>query len=797
MDLNVKEITDALRLFFRPGDVFEVRIIGAITRAYAREHIESGYFEYDAIDRVPEAMNHIRVAKGVYVTVNPVRKSLLNRAVNRIHTPGRGPTTSDAEILERRWFLVDCDAKRESGIPSSDPEHEMARKKAIEIRDGLASMGFPAPIEIDSGNGAQLMYRVDLPADDGGLVRNALQGLAATSSDAVDLDVTVFNPARIWRLPGTMNCKGDSTEERPHRFDRILNVPATLEIVPKDLLARLAPPEEDEPPAAPSVPAEPVYYTSSEPFDLESWISKYCAGMAIFGPTRWKDGLKWVFDVCPFNPAHDNKSAVITQQANGAIGFKCHHNGCAGNDWHKLRELLEFPMETSKRGSSSPAFPSCPEVDLTQILAKISRINGVPDAAPKIDDSFMIDEELLDVPGLIHDIMHFTLDTAPYPNRVLAFAGALAFMSFACGRKYTDKRGVYTNIYIIALASSGTGKDHPRKVNFNLAHQMEVLPQIGEAFASGAGFEDSMNQNLRMLFQLDEADWIFNVLKSSVDASAAESINEKLLKMYSSSSSFYPMRKKARNPKENSTESLVIIKPSCTLFGTAVPKYFYEAISRRSLENGLIARCMIIEAGRRGTRGNPRDAVPDGDLIEKMKAVASMPKIQWNNPKPIMLNESPSAEVAIRAALDTFDSRYEEAFSRGDESSMSMWARAGEKMLKLIIIYSVSKNPENPLIIKDAVDWAFRFVSVVTIRTIQMTEDYCYESPDHADMNRIARFIAKQKIVTTSQILRATHILSRRLTDLLRTMLDAEVIELVQVPTKTKPKSFYQLKMPD
>jgi len=35
----------------------------------------------------------------------------------------------------------------------------------------------------------------------------------------------VFNPARIWKLYGTVSRKGDSIPERPHRLARILEAP--------------------------------------------------------------------------------------------------------------------------------------------------------------------------------------------------------------------------------------------------------------------------------------------------------------------------------------------------------------------------------------------------------------------------------------------------------------------------------------------------------------------------------------------------------------------------------------------
>ena len=42
--VDANEITKALHLWFAPGDVFEVRVLDAVTRDYRREHVESGYF---------------------------------------------------------------------------------------------------------------------------------------------------------------------------------------------------------------------------------------------------------------------------------------------------------------------------------------------------------------------------------------------------------------------------------------------------------------------------------------------------------------------------------------------------------------------------------------------------------------------------------------------------------------------------------------------------------------------------------------------------------------------------------
>ena len=67
------------------------------------------------------------------------------------------------------------------------------------------------------------MYPIDLPADDGGAVQHMLFTLAELFDDGqVKVDTSVFNPARIWKLPGTLTCKGDSTTDRPHRMAHVL-----------------------------------------------------------------------------------------------------------------------------------------------------------------------------------------------------------------------------------------------------------------------------------------------------------------------------------------------------------------------------------------------------------------------------------------------------------------------------------------------------------------------------------------------------------------------------------------------
>lgn len=716
---DANEITHALRLWFQAGDVFEVRVLDAVSADYRREHIESGYFDYEHISAVPEALKRLLSFRGVYVTVNPVNPDLLARAVNRLRPAGRNPTTADTDIVRRRWLLIDCDPRRASGVSSSNAEHESALAKAREIRDGLSSLGWADPIMTDSGNGAQLMYRIDLPADDGELVRRVIGEIAKASSEQVAIDTSVHNPARIWRLPGTMNCKGDSIPERPHRMARILDKPQDIVSVSREQMQDIVSYQNVAPLA--DVPDDEWKHTMPA-FDLDSWIAQYCPELG--SPQPWKGGRKWIFPVCPFNEAHTNKSAVLIQEPSGAVAFKCHHNGCSGNDWRALRELREPGCYDRREEANS-------DVDLSGIL-KPNRIEKQEKEAPLFPNPGPVPDKLLSIPGFIDDVVKLSMQSAPYPNRVLSFTGALALLAFLVGRKVQDKRDNRSNIYLIALADSGTGKDHPRKVNFNIAFRAGVAGAIGDAFASGEGLEDALFMHPSMLFQADEFDCIFNTLKYSKD-NRAESINEKLLKFYGASNTIYPLRKKASAKKKDGTvhEIAHIVNPNLVLLGTAIPQYFYESLSRRVLENGLVARCIIVEAGKRGEAGNPQPITPSDSLIRAATYLANLDvngNLTNEYPKPLIITETPEATAALREVQQECDRRYNFYEAQNEGSAKALWARAHEKVCKLAMLHGISSNVYNPLITEKSVRWAWKFIDHLTQRMLYMADRYVYEN---------------------------------------------------------------------
>ncbi len=211
------EIRSALSLLHQPGDVFEIRVLDACGRPKA---IDAGYF--DDLDAAAAAAAGADAAgcSGVYVTANPVLPALLARANNRLVQRPKN-TTTDHEITRRRWLLIDIDPIRPAGIAATEDERAATQILTADVEDILRARGWSYPIIADSGNGCYLLYRIDLPNDDEttAIIKKFYLGLQTLIDGdyGAHIDAAVFNAARIIRVGGTTNRKGDSTPDRPHR----------------------------------------------------------------------------------------------------------------------------------------------------------------------------------------------------------------------------------------------------------------------------------------------------------------------------------------------------------------------------------------------------------------------------------------------------------------------------------------------------------------------------------------------------------------------------------------------------
>jgi hypothetical protein len=238
--MTAHEIAAALELFVAPDQYTEFRAldVGGPGRIFG------GWFDgRHLLDLARAALGVHRQATRCQFMPNPVRPDAAERRLNKVLDVHRGfKLTTDADLEDRRWLIVDVDpwgfwrdkpdpdAPREKQ-PSSWRELAMASRVARKlVRPFLADRGFPDPVEMLTGNGIHLVYPIEpTPAGRcaaGDPVARLLQLIGERSNIAgVTVDPSTFNPARMLRVPGTLNRKGKASPGRPYRTARVLTVP--------------------------------------------------------------------------------------------------------------------------------------------------------------------------------------------------------------------------------------------------------------------------------------------------------------------------------------------------------------------------------------------------------------------------------------------------------------------------------------------------------------------------------------------------------------------------------------------
>lgn len=456
-------------------------------------------------------------------------------------------------------------------------------------------------------------------------------------------------------------------------------------------------------------------WTLSKPGDNEYWRRP---GKTAGSSATLKDGVFYVFSssAAPFEPNQAYSPF--------AVYALLQHGGDYATAAAALRQE-GFGQEVSTASA----------VDLSRILAPLPTQRGSVELDHLPEDPGPIPEDLLRVPGFISEVMDLCLDTAPYPNTAMAFCGALALQAFLAGRKVCDPGDNRTNIYLLGLGHSASGKDWPRKINVRIAHEVGLAHCVGDRFASGEGVQDALLMNPNMLFQSDEIDGMLQVINKAKDA-RYENIMGTLLTLHSSSNSVFPMR-----PKAGRQSAGAVDQPNLVLFGTAIPNHYYGALSERMLTNGFFARMLVLESGRRSKGQEPRIVSLPPRIVATAKWWADFRPGTGNlenwHPIPVVVEHTGEARDGLVEARQGAEVEYAAAESRHDAVGTTVWGRVSEHIRKLALIHAVSTNHAAPRIEKAAIEWASRIVMHQTRRMLFMAAQHVSDNPFEAECLRL------------------------------------------------------------
>ena len=314
--------------------------------------IISGYFDNSAaIEKAIEPYLEDPDTEGIYLTVQGIDKRLFARSANELRDVRDDDTTKDKDIIYWNVFPIDVDdTDRPSKISATDEEILLSRETAIEIQDWFFERGIPSYRAMSSNGWHVLIYLEPERTTEENII--LVKELGNRVHARWKIDGTVYNPARVFKLYGTISRKGSNTTDRKHRLSRI-KLPIDLNEIQRVSLDQLTKviekelelPESnnrEESNAKSSVKRKYSANTSKvKRFHGDSrdeWETYAAEVLGITGIGKWvsRSGYQLAkLDNCPFCD-RESVNAHITYSSKGAPGIRCHSNSCHGKNLETL-----------------------------------------------------------------------------------------------------------------------------------------------------------------------------------------------------------------------------------------------------------------------------------------------------------------------------------------------------------------------------------------------------------------------------------------------------------------------------
>ena len=364
-----------------------------------------------------------------------------------------------------------------------------------------------------------------------------------------------------------------------------------------------------------------------------------------------------------------------------------------------------------------PTIP--PEVDFSGLKTNSKKPEPVPQRMPR--------DLIFDAPGMIGDIVCWQDDICLYSLPEVFLASALALMSLITGRKIADPLNGRTNLYLLAMGPTGSGKEHGRQCTKRLFDACGAGDLIApEDLGSSAGLFARLQEHPATLFQIDEFGKFIEQVSATNAQPYLKALEADLLKLYTSSSS--TMKGRAYADTERTP---CLDQPHCVILGSSTPSTLWNALSSQSVHAGLLGRLHIFEAPdyvpltEHVPIGISRRKPPPNlvDLVRFWIEYSPGGNLDDLHPEPTeMIWGQPVQDRLIQHMREIADRRI------GEESvAAAIWSRSAEKANKLAMLSAAAKG-EFEVTLEDA-DWAIRLQNFCTRKLVSRIDSNLSDTP--------------------------------------------------------------------
>lgn len=281
----------------------------------------------------------------------------------------------------------------------------------------------------------------------------------------------------------------------------------------------------------------------------------------------------------------------------------------------------------------------------------------------------------------------------------IALGAALAFVGALKGRKFCTDTNLRSNLFILSVAPSGTGKTRAMCALRLLAS--EIFPDGGFWLSdptSDAAVLDALNTSPRRFLEWDECGKKLFVLTQNKNRQTyQENLVTAIMQLFSSAGTVYQNKARAinRQHKGASYEEKQIKDPHLSIFGATTDVRFYEALDRDMVEDGFLARFLVL----------PTIAPIKTQDLEERKIITPPLELVARCINSFTVFEDGC--VAIPWASSKVRQMWSSYRFSCDKKGGAIWSRAGEHVAKLCLTIANDKIDQGVL------EWSILFVETL------------------------------------------------------------------------------------
>ena len=391
---------------------------------------------------------------------------------------------------------------------------------------------------------------------------------------------------------------------------------------------------------------------------------------------------------------------------------------------------------------------------------------------------------LLEVPGFVGDFAEWCTSQNSVANPILSLVAGISLQALLCARKVRDRRGNRTNLYLVALAPSGGGKQAPQSCIQKVLMHSQQAELFGGKVTSDSAIAADLVESPAKLYLWDEFGRFLKKTAVRTGGAHLHAVQEALLELWNCTGTVWKQKSFA-DRKLNKEINL----PCCSFLGLTVPGSFWDGLEEGHLDDGFAARLMVIDSGPKMPRHDVEEQDPPQSLIE----VAAY----WRDYRPggNLASINPSALVVPESdqARAVFDDLVATTDGITGEIESAIWSRAIEKAKRLALVYACSKDHEAPLIDIDAAQWAADLATWCTKTFLtkagdEIVGDDIFSKKYKRLLNLIKDTTKRKKACSRTYLLRATKWKARDLQEVLHVLIDGRLIA-EEIDTKGKGRN--------